>query len=1047
MDGREQQYSQIKRRIGLFTATAIVVANMIGTGIFTTSGIMAGNLPGPGWVLFCWLFGGLIALAGALCYAELATRMPHEGGEYLYLRELYHPAVGFLTGWTSFFVGFSAPIAGSALAFVAYFSAGFSRFLPDLDPSHAVMAGKGIAVSIIVVFTCLHYLGVRAGARVQNVLTVIKVIILVGLTSAGMILGAGSWGHLTGRVAAPSGGLAFGTAMMLVMFAYSGWNASAYIAGEVKDPRRTLPRSLVTGTVIVIVLYLAVNLFIIRSVPFEGLRGTIPVVETAAVGAFGEWMGAALSVMIGIALLSSLSAFLMIGPRVYFAMARDRLFFPFAAQVHPRSGVPGRSILMQGGLAAIITVAAGVPCYYLWIRGIGPARRITAIILLCAAVLPLAPCANAAAPAGPTDGEEWEVLSPDRRLAAAISVNDGIPRYRMSYDGKVILLPSRLGFTFANAGPMMGGFTIAGRERRSFEEVWEPVWGETARVENRYNELTVALEESRKPRRRMIVILRAFDDGLGLRYVLPEQGALREIEIASEETRFRFADDHTVWWIPADYDSYEHLYTRSPLSGVASANTPVTIETTDGLFVSIHEADLTDYAGMTLVAAPGEELTLACDLVPWPDGVKVRGSVPMRTPWRTVQVATRPGGLIESHLIVNLNEPCAIDDTSWIRPMKYIGIWWEMHIKKSTWHTGDRHGATTENAKRYIDFAARHAIPAVLIEGWNTGWDRWGRKDAYDFVTPYPDFDIGAIVHYGRERGVAIIGHHETGGDVPAYETNIDSAFALYRRLGIPAVKTGYAGGIFPRGQHHHGQWMVNHYRRVVEKAARYRLMLDVHEPVKPTGIRRTYPNMMTCEGVRGMEYNAWSEGNPPEHTTILPFTRMLAGPLDYTPGIFDITFEQYQEVYRVHTTLAKQLALYVVLYSPLQMAADLPENYEGHPAFAFIEEVPVDWDETRVLHGKIGDYVTIARRSGERWYIGSVTDEEARVLRASLDFLSPGVRYRARIYADTPYTDWERTPTLYEISDIEVGRETVLDLKLAPGGGQAISIAPLAAE
>jgi APA family basic amino acid/polyamine antiporter len=452
MDDVEREYTRVTRRIGLFTATAIVVANMIGTGIFTTSGLMAVALPGPGWIIACWLLGGLIAIAGALCYAELATRMPEEGGEYVYLRELYHPVLGFLTGWTSFFVGFSAPIAGSALAFVAYFSAGFSRYLPDVDPAYAVMVEKGVAVSIIALFTGLHYIGVRTGAGVQNVLTVIKVIILVGLSSVGLILGTGSWEHFGERIAAGSGGIAFGTSMMLVMFAYSGWNASAYIAGELKDPRRTLPRSLITGTGIVIVLYLAVNLFVFRSVPFDELRGTIPVVEAAAVRAFGEWMGAALSVMIAVALLSSLSAFLMIGPRVYYAMALDRLFFPFAARVHPRSGVPGRSILMQGGLAvimvmvgsfeqllvyigfalgifpwlavagvflarrrgigeeravripghpatpifflasslalmivayinrpvestaAIATVAAGVPCYYLWIRGVGRAR-------------------------------------------------------------------------------------------------------------------------------------------------------------------------------------------------------------------------------------------------------------------------------------------------------------------------------------------------------------------------------------------------------------------------------------------------------------------------------------------------------------------------------------------------------------------------------------------------------------------------------------------------------------------------------------------------
>jgi alpha-glucosidase len=645
------------------------------------------------------------------------------------------------------------------------------------------------------------------------------------------------------------------------------------------------------------------------------------------------------------------------------------------------------------------------------------------------------------------DVDELEILSPDKRLSVTVSAPDGIPHYRVAYDGAVVLLPSRLGFTFRNAKPMTGGFAVAAHGRRSIDEKWEQVWGETKRVKNRCNELRVAFEERARPKRIMHVTFRVFDDGIGFRYELPAQKALDHFEIVSEETRFVFADDHTVWWIPADYDSYEHLYTRSPLSEVEAVNTPVTIETENGLYVSIHEANLTDYAGMTLAAVPGEELALACTLVPWPDGVAVKGTTPMKTPWRTVLVATRPGGLIESHLILNLNEPCVIDDTSWITPMKYIGIWWEMHIKKSTWYIGPRHGATTENAKRYIDFASRHGIPAVLIEGWNTGWDRWGQKDAYDFITPYTDFDIEDVVRYGRERGVVIIGHHETGGDVPSYETCIDSAFAFYRRLGIPAVKTGYAGGIFPRGQHHHGQWMVNHYRSVVQKAAGYHIMLDAHEPIKPTGIRRTYPNMMTREGVRGMEYNAWSEGNTPEHTTILPFTRMLAGPLDYTPGIFGITFEEYQEVYRVHTTLAKQLALYVVLYSPLQMVADLPENYEGHPAFAFIEEVPVDWDETRVLDARIGDYVTIARRNGDRWYIGSITDEEARVLTAPLDFLTPGVRYRARIYADTPYTDWERTPTLFDIFEMSVDRESTLKLKLAPGGGQAISIAPMKTE
>jgi alpha-glucosidase len=376
--------------------------------------------------------------------------------------------------------------------------------------------------------------------------------------------------------------------------------------------------------------------------------------------------------------------------------------------------------------------------------------------------------------------------------------------------------------------------------------------------------------------------------------------------------------------------------------------------------------------------------------------------------------------------------------------MKYIGIWWGMHIGKYTWHAGPRHGATTENAKRYIDFAAEHGIGGVLIEGWNTGWDRWGQEGAYDHVTPYDDFDLEEVVRYAREKGVAIIGHNETGGDVGTYDRQVDFAFRLYEDLGVPAVKTGYAGQIFPRGQHHHGQWMVNHYRMVVEKAARHRIMLDAHEPIKPTGISRTYPNMMTREGARGMEFNAWSEGNPSEHTTILPFTRLLAGPLDFTPGIFDLTFDEYKPHNRVRSTLANQLALYVVLYSPLQMAADLIENYEGRPAFAFIEDVPVDWDETRVLNAEIGDYVTIARRSGENWYIGSITDESARELVVALSFLAPGRTYTARIFADAPDADWADNPTAITISERQVDKDTVLNVNLAAGGGQAISLKPV---
>lgn len=636
------------------------------------------------------------------------------------------------------------------------------------------------------------------------------------------------------------------------------------------------------------------------------------------------------------------------------------------------------------------------------------------------------------------------IESPDGRLMVAFRLEEGAPRYEVAFDGTVIIRPSSLGFTFRGAEPLTGGFKLARTSTREFEETWEPVWGQRSTITEHYRELTLELEEAAAPHRRMNVVFRVFKDGLGFRYEFPEQDNLKDFEIMSEETRFAFAGNHTVWWIPADFDSYEHLYNETPLDVILAVNTPVTMRTAEGLYLSLHEADLTDYPGMALAIDDEQPLTLRSSLVPWPDGVRVKGSAPFKTPWRTIQVATRPGDLVESSLILNLNEPCVIEDTSWIKPMKYIGIWWAMHIGKDTWHEGPRHGATTENAKRYIDFASRNGIPGVLIEGWNTGWDRWGQEGAYDHVTPYPDFDLDEVVRYAREKGVSIIGHNETGGDVTTYDRQVEFAFRLCRDVGIDAVKTGYAGKIFPRGQYHHGQWMVRHYRMVVEKAAQYGIMLDVHEPIKPTGISRTYPNMMTREGVRGTEYNAWSDGNPPEHVTILPFTRMLAGPLDYTPGIFDLTFDEYKPDNRVHSTLANQLALYVILYSPLQMAADLIENYEGHPAFEFIRRVPVDWDETRVLDAEIGDYVVIARRQGRNWYVGCVTDENARSLEVPLWFLDAGTGYRATVYADAPESDFETNPTAYEISEHDVTRDTVLTVGMARGGGQAITLEPL---
>jgi len=639
--------------------------------------------------------------------------------------------------------------------------------------------------------------------------------------------------------------------------------------------------------------------------------------------------------------------------------------------------------------------------------------------------------------------EPAEIKSPDGRITVTFSLRRGAPHYQIEHDGRPVILPSPMGFTFRNMKPLHNGFGIAGVEKSTFDETWKPVWGQRSEIRNHYNELRVTLVEKRASGRQLSLVFRAFDGGVGFRYEIPRQEGIADFEIMAEKTRFTFASDHSAWYIPADLDSYEHLYRNTPLSEAKGVSTPITMETAEGLYISIHEADLTDYPEMTLSAVWQAPLVFEANLAPWPDGSRVKGSEPLETPWRTVQIATSPGGLVESSLILNLNDPCVIEETSWIKPMKYIGIWWGMHIGKYSFHIGPDHGATTENAKRYIDFASEHGIPALLIEGWNTGWDRWGEEGAFSFTDSYGDFDLEEVTRYARERGVSIIGHHETGGDVLSYENQIDDAFRLYKKVGISAIKTGYAGKIFPRGQYHHGQYMVRHYRMVVEKAAEYGFTLDVHEPIKPTGISRTYPNMMTREGVRGMEYNAWSEGNPPEHETILPFTRMLAGPLDYTPVIFDVFFEKHRPGNRVRSTLAKQLALFVVLYSPIQMAADLIENYEGHPAFRFVEDTPVDWDETRVLNAAIGDYVTIARRSGAGWYIGSITDENSRVLRVDLGFLEPGRDYLARIYSDAAGAHWETNPLAYEIREERVHHDTTLELRLAPGGGQAISIEP----
>jgi alpha-glucosidase len=650
-----------------------------------------------------------------------------------------------------------------------------------------------------------------------------------------------------------------------------------------------------------------------------------------------------------------------------------------------------------------------------------------------------------------------QVSSPDGRNRVTVEIRDGGLYYTLRRDERAVMLPSRLGFEFRRASPLRDSLRLVGTTTGAVDAMWTQPWGEVARVRDHHNELRVDVAETATAGRRFTVIFRAFDDGIGFRYELPEQPGLGAFEITDELTQFALADDARAWWIPAfEPNRYEYLYRASPVSTLDTVHTPLTLEFRDGLHVVIHEAHLVDYASMTLIGGPEQNRTLRAYLAPWADGVKVRGRTPFATPWRTIQLADRAADLAPSVLGLNLNPPNVLDDASWIRPMKYIGIWWGMHIGTMTWHSGPKHGATTANARRYIDFAAANDFGGVLVEGWNLGWDgNWmANADSFSFTQPYPDFDLRSLAAYAEQRGVELIGHHETSMGVQNYERQLEDAFRLYDTLDIEAVKTGYVGDRTREGHAHHGQFMVQHWRKVIEAAARYGVMVNVHEPIKDTGERRTYPNMMTREGARGQEYNAWGGdgGNPPEHETILFFTRLLAGPMDFTPGVFDIRIAsptgspRRPEESRVRTTLAKQLALYVVLYSPLQMASDLPENYEGEPAFQFIRDVPVDWEATRVLDGRIGDFVVVARqrRGGQDWYLGAITDEEARTLEVPLSFLTPGQRYVAEIYADGPDAHWLANPQPVTISEETVNADTVLTMVLAPGGGQAIRIRPM---
>ena len=669
--------------------------------------------------------------------------------------------------------------------------------------------------------------------------------------------------------------------------------------------------------------------------------------------------------------------------------------------------------------------------------------RATLIAFWTIALLPVATRAQ---------GERIEVASPDKTLTVAIAVDEERrPYYTVAHEGTPVIAPSRLGFLFTDALRFERNIAVRAKAQRSGDTTWEQPWGERRLVRDRFNEMTVTLAETSGPKRSIDIVFRVHDDGIGFRYEFSEQSGLREVGIAEEMTEFSVAESSTAWWIPAgEWNRYEYLYSKTPLTHVSVAHTPLTIRTDSGLHVAIHEAALVDYSAMWLRRVDGQRLK--AQLSPSSAGAKVSRTAPFVTPWRTVQIAKTAAELAMSDLILNLNEPNALGDVSWVEPFKYVGIWWGMHLDVETWSSGPRHGATTKNAMRYIDFAAKHGFRGVLIEGWNEGWDGdwFANGDVFSFTKPYADFDIERLAAYAKKKGVRLIGHHETSGNIANYEKQLPAAFDLYARLGVDAVKTGYvadAGGIkttnaegAARYEWHDGQVMSRHHLKVVREAAKRRITVNPHEPIKDTGLRRTYPNWVAREGARGMEYNAWGvPPNPPEHEANLVFTRMLSGPMDFTPGVLSLKGKGGAQI---QSTIAKQLALYVVIYSPIQMAADLPEHYERHArAFQFIKDVPTDWSDTQVLNGEVGDFVTIARkdRNSDDWYLGSVTDEHARTLSIALDFLDANRSYTAQIYRDGEAAHWQTQPHAIAIESREVRRGDVVALKLAAGGGQAI--------
>lgn len=675
--------------------------------------------------------------------------------------------------------------------------------------------------------------------------------------------------------------------------------------------------------------------------------------------------------------------------------------------------------------------------------------------------------------------------SPDQNFTLKFYLSEqGEPYYTLSYKNFETIKPSKLGFKLKNAASLLDGFKIINTNTSTFDETWKPLWGEVKEIRSNYNELLVELQQVASERK-MKIRFRLFNDGLGFRYEFEKQPNLGYFQIIDECTEFALSGNHKAFWIPGDYDTNEYTYTTSLLSEIDASKvngtgigthgyfaknavqSPLMLKTDKGLYINIFEAALVDYSAMQLLVNQ-KDFVLTSSLVPDAMGTKAYMQTPHNTPWRTIIVSDKATGILASKTILNLNEPCKLTNTEYIKPQKFIGVWWGMHVpntmswdyahapniklKDTDWNALiqlPQHGASNKNVRRYIDFAAEHGFKGVLVEGWNVGWEDWAgnwKEEVFDFVTPYPDFDIKALNEYAHSKGVKLIMHHETSSSVTNYERRIDKAIELMKKYGYDAVKTGYVGWIIPRGEHHDGQWMVNHYIRVAEKMAANGIMLDAHEPVRPTGLHRTYPNWMACEAARGNEFNAWSAGNPPEHETILPFTRLMGGPMDYTPGIFEIKMSYYdpKNTNQVHTTLAKQLALYVTMYSPLQMAADLPENYEKRlDAFQFIKDVAVDWDDTKYIEAEPGDYLTVARKAknSDEWFVGAITDENERTAIIPLDFLDPKLTYMATIYADAPDAHWQTNPMAYKIKQIKVTNKTVLKQKLAAGGGVAISL------